>query len=65
MSPYAPPANTGLDILYQDDALLVVNKPGGLLSVPGRGASKQDCMASRVQAEYPAAITVHRLDMET
>ena len=65
MSPYTPPADTGLDVLYQDDALLVVNKPGGLLSVPGRGASKQDCMASRVQAVYPAAVTVHRLDMET
>jgi len=65
LRPYTPPADTGLDVLYQDDALLVVNKPDGLLSVPGRGASKQDCMASRIQAEYPAAVTVHRLDMET
>lgn len=65
MNPYTPPADTGLDLLYQDDALLVVNKPGGLLSVPGRGADKQDCMTSRVQATYPAAVTVHRLDMET
>jgi len=65
LNPYTPPADTGLDLLYQDDALLVVNKPGGLLSVPGRGADKQDCMTSRVQATYPAAVTVHRLDMET
>jgi len=65
LNPYTPPANKGLDVLYRDDALLVVNKPGGLLSVPGRGATKQDCMTSRVQSDYPAAITVHRLDMET
>ena len=65
MNPYTPPADTGLELLYQDDTLLVVNKPGGLLSVPGRGADKQDCMTSRVQARYPAAVAVHRLDMET
>ncbi|GMQ87309.1 MAG: bifunctional tRNA pseudouridine(32) synthase/23S rRNA pseudouridine(746) synthase RluA [Gammaproteobacteria bacterium] len=65
MNPYTPPTDTGLDLLYQDDALLVVNKPHGLLSVPGRGADKQDCITSRVQEKYPAAITVHRLDMET
>ncbi len=65
MNPYTPPADTGLDLLYQDDALLVVNKPHGLLAVPGRGADKLDCMTSRVQTAYPAAVTVHRLDMET
>lgn len=62
---YQPPADNGLELLYQDDALLVLNKPAGLLSVPGRGDDKQDCMASRVQAEYPDALTVHRLDMVT
>ena len=66
MTPYyTPPADTGLDLLYQDDALLVVNKPSGLLAVPGRGVDKQDCMAARAQAVYPTAVTVHRLDMET
>ncbi|MFQ5643081.1 MAG: pseudouridine synthase [Thiogranum sp.] len=65
MDPYTPPADTGLELLYRDDALLVLNKPSGLLSVPGRGASRQDCMATRVQAGYPGALTVHRLDMET
>jgi len=65
LNPYTPPADTGLDLLYQDDALLVVNKPCGLLSVPGRGMDKQDCMSSRVQAAHPEAITVHRLDMDT
>jgi len=65
LKPYSPPADTGLDLLYRDEALLVVNKPAGLLSVPGRGASRQDCMASRVQAVCPDAVTVHRLDMAT
>ncbi|WMP16805.1 RluA family pseudouridine synthase [Thiothrix lacustris] len=65
MIDYHPPAHTGLTILYQDDSLIVVDKPSGLLSVPGRGADKQDCMISRVQAEFPGALTVHRLDMGT
>jgi tRNA pseudouridine32 synthase/23S rRNA pseudouridine746 synthase len=62
---YTPPAHTGLDILHQDDALLVLNKPSGLLSVPGRGPEKQDCLTLRVQTDYPEAMNVHRLDMET
>lgn len=53
------------ELLYQDDALLVLNKPAGLLSVPGRGEDKQDSLSSRVQAAYPEALTVHRLDMST
>lgn len=65
MNAYTPPPHNGLDILYQDNALLVVNKPGGLLSVPGRGPDKQDCLMSRVQREFPQALNVHRLDMET
>lgn len=52
-------------IVYEDDALLVLEKPSGLLSVPGRGADKQDCLSSRVQASYPSASVVHRLDMGT
>jgi len=51
--------------LHADDALLVINKPSGLLSVPGRGPDKQDCLSSRVQAQYPDALVVHRLDMDT
>lgn len=65
MHDYQPPADHGLSILYMDDALLVVDKPSGLLSVPGRGADKQDCLLSRVQVEYADALIVHRLDMET
>lgn len=64
-SPYQPPIDNGLELLYQDDALLALNKPAGLLSVPGRGDDKQDCMASRVQTEFPDALSVHRLDMAT
>jgi tRNA pseudouridine32 synthase/23S rRNA pseudouridine746 synthase len=62
---YVPPVDTGLDILYQDNVLLVVNKPAGLLSVPGRDADKQDCQLHRVQREFPSARIVHRLDMAT
>lgn len=52
-------------LLYEDDALLVLDKPPGLLSVPGRGSHKQDCLSSRVQQCYPNASIVHRLDMGT
>ncbi|CAG0907472.1 unnamed protein product, partial [Cyprideis torosa] len=62
---YIAPPDNGLDIVYLDAALLVVNKPAGLLSVPGRGEDKQDCLLSRVQREYPEALSVHRLDMST
>lgn len=61
---YAPPA-TEIVSLYVDDALLVVEKPAGLLSVPGRGDDKQDCLISRVQVDFPDALIVHRLDMGT
>jgi tRNA pseudouridine32 synthase/23S rRNA pseudouridine746 synthase len=62
--PYAPEA-APLEILYEDAHLLVLNKPSGLLSVPGRGDDKQDCLSARVQRRYPDALIVHRLDMQT
>lgn len=62
---YRPPPDTGLDVRYADDTLLIVNKPSGLLTVPGRGEHKSDCLVSRVQAVYPEALTVHRLDLGT
>jgi len=65
MLPYQPPPHIKLDILYEDDYLLIINKPAGLLSVPGRGKEKQDCLISRVQLTHPAALIVHRLDMAT
>lgn len=52
-------------ILHADDALIVADKPAGLLSVPARGDERQDCLATRVQALYPDALIVHRLDMAT
>lgn len=52
-------------VLYADDFLLVVDKPSGLLSVPGRGDDKQDCLIARLQADYPGARIVHRLDRDT
>ena len=62
---YVAPPDDGLDLVYLDAALLVVNKPAGLLSVPGRGEDKQDCLVRRVRAAYPEALIVHRLDLPT
>jgi len=53
------------NLIYEDSALLVFNKPSGLLSVPGKGPEKADCLRTRVQQVYPEALTVHRLDMST
>ncbi len=51
--------------IHEDEHLLVLEKPSGLLSVPGRGPDKQDCLSKRVQAIYPEALIVHRLDQDT
>jgi len=59
------PESADLLVVYEDDSLLVLNKPSGLLSVPGRGEDKQDCLSSRVQVCYANASIVHRLDMGT
>ena len=53
------------NLVFQDQHLLVVNKPSGLLSVPGRGPDKQDCLWTRVQQQHPGALVVHRLDQAT
>ncbi len=63
-TPYHPPVEQP-EILYLDNDLIIVNKPSGLLSVPGRGPDKQDCLVSRIQQNYPEARVVHRLDMPT
>lgn len=53
-------------IVHQDDALLVVDKPTLLLSVPGRADDNKDCLVTRLQENgYPEARIVHRLDWET
>jgi tRNA pseudouridine32 synthase/23S rRNA pseudouridine746 synthase len=54
-----------LQVHYADDGLLALEKPAGLLSVPGRGADKQDCLWARARQEFPDALIVHRLDMAT
>ncbi|MBN8429998.1 RNA pseudouridine synthase [Microbulbifer salipaludis] len=65
MRPYYPPTDPYLDVVYADTHLLVLDKPSGLLTVPGRAPEHQDSLASRAQAEYPDARIVHRLDMDT
>ncbi len=61
---YCPP-DTPLEIVHHDHLLLAVNKPAGLLSVPGKGAHLADCLMARVQAAFPEALLVHRLDRDT
>lgn len=62
---YRPPPDVGLDIVLQDTHVLVINKPAGLLSVPGRSADLTDCALHRVQLRFPTALLVHRLDEAT
>ena len=64
MTHYFPPMDP-LDVVHLDHEILVVNKPSGLLSVPGRGALLADCLITRIQSEYPTALLVHRLDRDT
>lgn len=64
-SDYSPPADNGLELIYSDHYLLVVNKPAGLLAVPGRGEEKQDCLLTRLRRLFADAETVHRLDLAT
>ena len=64
MKHYFPPMDP-LDVVHLDHEILVVNKPSGLLSVPGRGALLADCLITRIQSEYPTALLVHRLDRDT
>ena len=57
-----------IELIYHDDEIIVVIKPGGMLAVPGRGPAKQDCVSSRLQRLFPGIIAqpaVHRLDMYT
>ncbi len=64
MTGYTPP-DTPLDILHEDHEILVVNKPAGLLSVPGKGPELADCLIARLEAAYPQVLLVHRLDRDT
>ena len=62
---YRPPKTPWLSIVHEDDDILVLDKPSGLLSVPGRRPEHKDSAFLRVQANHPAARIVHRLDMDT
>ena len=65
---YILPEILGLEILYRDEHIVVINKSSGLLSIPGRTEDKQDCVTSRLKNLFPNCIeqpSVHRLDMET
>jgi len=67
MFQYAPPKGP-VPILFEDEAFVVVDKPAGLLSVPGISEEKKDCVRSRIQAQFPDAtgpMTCHRLDLST
>ncbi len=59
------PIGRGFTVLWQDRAILVVDKACGLLSVPGIGPSKADCLAARAARDYPGTRIVHRLDRDT
>ncbi|MCB2110164.1 MAG: RluA family pseudouridine synthase [Defluviimonas sp.] len=61
---YAPP-DTPLAILHADHAIVVLDKPAGLLTVPGRTEDLADCLIARLHAAYPDALLVHRLDRDT
>ena len=63
--PHFTQPQSDFTLIYADAQLLVVSKPSGMLSVPGRGEEKQDCLVKRVQVDYPDALIVHRLDCDT
>lgn len=61
---YAPP-DEAPGIVHADHEILVVNKPSGLLSVPGRGEDRADCLIARLRGAFPTVLLVHRLDLDT
>ena len=62
---YNPPQEPWLDLVYRDDYIAVVNKPSGLLSVPGNQPQYYDSAMSRVKEKYGFCEPAHRLDMAT
>lgn len=59
---YDPPPDDGLSIIFQDDDLIALSKPSGLLSVAGNKPGSNDCMESRVKERFPSVTVIHRLD---
>lgn len=64
LTPYNPPPDPP-EVIHADHEILVVNKPAGLLSVPGRGEGKSDCAIERLRGAFPTILLVHRLDQDT
>lgn len=62
---YAPPPMAPVPVVHADRHIVIADKPAGLLSVPGRGPDKADCLVARLQEQFPDVLSVHRLDMET
>src|SRR5690606_715375 len=62
---YNPPLEPYVSIIHQDENILVLDKPSGLLSVPGRHPALRDSLARRVQEQFPQALMIHRLDKDT
>jgi tRNA pseudouridine32 synthase/23S rRNA pseudouridine746 synthase len=54
-----------VEYIYNDDQIIIVDKPANMLSVPGKTPEKQDCLIHRVQQRFPKALIVHRLDFST
>jgi len=61
---YSPP-DAPLQLIHHDHQVVVVDKPAGLLSVPGRGDDRADCLIERLRAVFPEVLLVHRLDLDT
>jgi tRNA pseudouridine32 synthase / 23S rRNA pseudouridine746 synthase len=62
---YNPPQQPFLEVVHQDEDILLLDKPSGLLSVPGKLETHKDCLELRAQSRFPSVKTVHRLDMDT
>ncbi len=62
---YAPPKDPWLDVLHEDETLIVLNKPSGILSVAGNRPGLEDCLVARAEQRWPGAKLIHRLDKDT
>ena len=61
----APPCREQIKVLYEDESLLVIDKPSGLLSLSGKNPANKDSVHFRLLQDYPSASMVHRLDLGT
>ena len=62
---YNPPMEPYISVIYQDDDILVLDKPSGLLHVAGKDPALWDCLDYRVRQSFPTASVIHRLDKDT